>query len=370
MRRTMMRLLVALVVLSAIVLPAFPLQNKAGQKVEMVGSGGYCNYTGRPDGIKRDVYAFDSDREAEEVISRIVEKVGLKPNFVLRAWTEDNAAAEIKLSGDQYIRVIYYGREFIRKINRGAGTDWGAFSVMAHEVGHHLHSHTLKGLTAKQVMTSDEQTKRRLEEIEADQFSGYNLCRQGATLDQAQAAMKAMGSEEASPTHPGKRQRLAAIEAGWTNAGCRIGGPTPTPTPLSPTNEYTVPVLHYHGTPIPWSIGVGTPAQRLVQKDTKYGIGSLTISARDKTISYREVSGDLDVKHNFSVPCGDIRNPKIETKTWWQNQRREDAAGLFLKTSRGEYHFLGYRPGQGQNQDHYRYADEMIRKIVEVCDIK
>ena len=40
----------------------------------------------------------------------------------------------------------------------------------------------------------------------------------GASLEQAQLAMKTLGSEVASATHPGKNDRIQAIAVGWTNA--------------------------------------------------------------------------------------------------------------------------------------------------------
>ena len=40
----------------------------------------------------------------------------------------------------------------------------------------------------------------------------------GATLDEAQIAMKTIGSTAESQTHPAKHNRLAAIANGWTKA--------------------------------------------------------------------------------------------------------------------------------------------------------
>ncbi|MCW3111082.1 MAG: hypothetical protein JWQ09_5588, partial [Segetibacter sp.] len=54
-------------------------------------------------------------------------------------------------------------------------------------------------------------------ELEADEFSGSVLRRMGASLQQAQLAMKLIASPYASATHPGENDRLAAIARGWNS---------------------------------------------------------------------------------------------------------------------------------------------------------
>src|SRR5207302_1886689 len=58
------------------------------------------------------------------------------------------------------------------------------------------------------------------------EFSGFVLRRMGATLPEAQAAMKIVASYKGSITHPGQEQRLIAIAAGWNNADRQITGKT------------------------------------------------------------------------------------------------------------------------------------------------
>ena len=87
-------------------------------------------------------------------------------------------------------------------------------------------------------------------EIEADAFSGYLMQKAGATLEQALAAMNAIGTDRASSTHPAKTDRLAAITRGWNaartgsapnaaNTGSSQSSTTTTTPPSNPANPGT-----------------------------------------------------------------------------------------------------------------------------------
>ena len=56
-------------------------------------------------------------------------------------------------------------------------------------------------------------------ELEADEFSGYVLEKMGATLAEAQAAMKVLATTYATPTHPARIDRISSIASGWKSAG-------------------------------------------------------------------------------------------------------------------------------------------------------
>ena len=151
------------------------------------------------------VYAeFQSVDEAREITDRIVRVVGLKPNFEIRAANIDNAAAVVQ-NGKRY---ILYNPVFIRNINKAIKKDWAGISILAHEIGHHLNGHTIMALGSSPAI-----------ELEADEFSGFVLRKLGASLKESQAAMSLISSEKGSKTHPGKKDRLAAIGKGWQNGG-------------------------------------------------------------------------------------------------------------------------------------------------------
>lgn len=161
-----------------------------------------CSYTGDPINNGQ-LYEFRSSSEANMVVRRIMEAVGLKPRFELKVANVDNAAAVIYNSK----RYILYSQNFISQIESATQTNWAAISILAHEIGHHLNGHTL-----------DHAGSRPSSELEADEFSGFVLRKMGANLPEAQAAMRVLATEEGSYTHPARSARLEAIAVGWKQA--------------------------------------------------------------------------------------------------------------------------------------------------------
>ncbi len=155
-----------------------------------------------------DHYGFMSNDEAELVVEKIMERIGLQPNFIVLECPNLNNAFAVNLKADiGCLRYIIYDNHFLEKVDFSTETDWAAVSIIAHEIGHHLNGHTLDGVGS-----------RPDKELESDEFSGFALQMLGASLEQAQAAMNKLASERDSQTHPGKSRRLAAIERGWKNA--------------------------------------------------------------------------------------------------------------------------------------------------------
>lgn len=146
---------------------------------------------------------------AKDIIQQIIDVVGLKPNFEVMAARIDNAAAVI-YGGKRY---ILYNPDFFASLTKSTGTKWAAVSVLAHEIGHHLDGHTLSQIG------SEPQA-----ELEADEFSGFALRKLGASLADAQAAMKIAATQRATSTHPGQYDRLVAIANGWNKADAQITG--------------------------------------------------------------------------------------------------------------------------------------------------
>ncbi|SFH33283.1 hypothetical protein [Pseudomonas sp. NFACC45] len=190
-----------------------------------------CNYEGTA--YAEDVYGFASDNEATKALGKVMSYAGLEPNFVIKAANVPNAAAVIQ--GPQ--RMILYNQTFMEGIQDATKNDWVKISILAHEIGHHLQGHTLQAGGSRPEI-----------ELEADKYSGFILQRMGASLDNAQTAMRAIGSEQGSPTHPAKQARLAAIANGWMAArdlntnkpSDTVPNSTPTPQPV-PTSPSTGP---------------------------------------------------------------------------------------------------------------------------------
>src|SRR5262249_41207131 len=169
--------------------------------------------------------SFSSDSQAELVVDTILKPIGLgvQRNFILISCPRiDNAMAVI--IKDENIRYILYDNEFVERLNKRTNTDWASWSILAHEIGHHLQGHTLSDTNLEQ---------SRKDELAADYFSGFILSRLDASLEQAQAAVRALPDvdNENISRHPKNQRRLDAIESGYNAAKSK------SPIELLPLNS-------------------------------------------------------------------------------------------------------------------------------------
>lgn len=160
-----------------------------------------CNYHGADK--KGRIYAYDSDQDAEIALKRIMDYTGLPYNFELKATNVPNAAAALQ----GYKRYIFYNQAFMQRISQSTKSDWTAYSILAHEIGHHLSGHTLSN-----------DNDRHIVELEADRFSGYILYQMGASQEEALLAINELADDVETPTHPSKMDREIAVIAGWNQA--------------------------------------------------------------------------------------------------------------------------------------------------------
>lgn len=148
-------------------------------------------------------FVVDSKVEARNAVENIVKYTGLTQNFQI---VENTAIPTAIAYNKKKQRYIAYNPKFMLRVKDRTKSDWGAISVLAHEIGHHLSGHTLI-------------TRRRdpKEELEADRFSGFILYKMGATLEEAKscATLVELNNTE---THPPKTERLIAITLGWLDA--------------------------------------------------------------------------------------------------------------------------------------------------------
>jgi hypothetical protein len=183
--------------------PSAPAQFMRDHEVE----GGVRGFHGVRGGkITR---SFQSDAEADAEFKRILSAVGLgyvTDRITLRA-TSQTPNAEAFIDDKTGERFIFYNASFMQRVKERAAEDWSPISILAHEVGHHLAFHTA-------IAGNDQKY-----ELEADYFSGFVLRRLGATLDQAQAAMRVISPKTPGLTHPGLDDRLQAITIGWKDGG-------------------------------------------------------------------------------------------------------------------------------------------------------
>lgn len=154
-----------------------------------------------------DLPEFNSSDDAQKIISGIMDVLGLQANFKVKTGNIPNVEAEIR----HHRRYIIYNPEFVSQVNTIAKNKWASIFIIAHEIGHHLNGHTLKAIKEQPEC-----------ELEADEFGGFVLCKMGATLAEAQLVMHFIANMEASKTHPGRLDRLAAIEKGWNKANAQL----------------------------------------------------------------------------------------------------------------------------------------------------
>jgi predicted HD phosphohydrolase len=187
---------------------------------EIISTSQLCNYYGEEGTAS--IQFIPGNTEAEQIITKIINVIGLKPHFEIRAANVPNAAAVIQ-NGKRY---VLYDPKFISDLNKAAGSKWAAVSILAHEIGHHLNGHTLENTGSRPEI-----------ELEADEFSGFVLRKLGSTLVEAQAAMKIAADIKASHTHPAKSDRLYAIARGWNNAAGQMASDDNEETKTNTTIE-------------------------------------------------------------------------------------------------------------------------------------
>jgi uncharacterized protein YlzI (FlbEa/FlbD family) len=82
---------------------------------------------------KGSVALSSTPADTRDVIAEIIDVIGLKPRFEVRAANVPNAAATI-INGKRY---ILYNERFLSAVNNAVRTDWAGISILAHEIGHH-----------------------------------------------------------------------------------------------------------------------------------------------------------------------------------------------------------------------------------------
>lgn len=172
---------------------------------------------------------FQSVYEAKSILAAMLDSIKWKENFSVR---EQNGIQNAYATIINRQRWIVYDNNFLEDIDAYTSTKWASISVLAHEMGHHYYNH---------VVSNSGSTPPK--EIEADAFSGYVMQRLGATLQQSVAAMQAIASDQASSSHPGKKDRVDAITRGWNSAKANTTTATtpnnPPPVTTNPTTPTT-----------------------------------------------------------------------------------------------------------------------------------
>ncbi|MCB0484229.1 MAG: M48 family metalloprotease [Flavobacteriales bacterium] len=150
---------------------------------------------------------FEADRLAKEAAGNVMRFSGLSQDIELIQKDVPNVVAYMR----QGKRYVAYNPSFLLRLRNKAESDWAVYSVVSHEIGHHLAGHT--------------ETSGRTNpgnELAADYFSGFVLRRMGANLDEALLALlslRALGEIRDTVYHPPFAARLLAVKEGWLSAG-------------------------------------------------------------------------------------------------------------------------------------------------------
>jgi len=184
------------------------------------------------------VSEYSAENFAFSAVEALLAQSSLPMNFVVTKNQDpkrsQNAYAEI----DEYgIRHIKYDDDWLKSLDSNPRR-LESYTVLSHEIGHHLAGHTLD-LDKAEILFKHSQYCReasgsydqkicdrevlkfyqviRLHELEADRFAGYMMFNFGAKLEEVQRVFndQPVVSEDPKSTHPIKAKRLAAVKAGY-----------------------------------------------------------------------------------------------------------------------------------------------------------
>jgi hypothetical protein len=162
---------------------------------------------------------FLSESEADSALDKILNVIGASKRFVLQPCDNINNAVALSYKG---IRYIMYDPEFMQMLSYS--NNWSNMFVLAHEVGHHINGHSVDAaLSMADIVSKVPLSKKRIQELEADEFAGFVLGRLGATLSDATSAVSKMSDgDDSYSTHPNRSKRIAAITKGFNESGGKV----------------------------------------------------------------------------------------------------------------------------------------------------
>tara|TARA_B110000459_G_scaffold528_1_gene559 strand:+ start:1053 stop:2105 length:1053 start_codon:yes stop_codon:yes gene_type:complete len=176
----------------------------------MIGFGQSCNYASLAKDAEEicshiNALSFSSDKNADVALNNILSVSGIEKKFAMIPCVGANGCFALIYNK---VRYIVYDPNFMREISENTGSSWSNMTILAHEIGHHVNSHTL--------YSSKSLEENRKWELEADEFAGFILHKLGASLDEAQSAVRLLSNnDDEYSTHPSRDKRLMAIEQGF-----------------------------------------------------------------------------------------------------------------------------------------------------------
>lgn len=138
-----------------------------------------------------------------DILKEISEAISLPPDaFDIKSSSVQSAVATT-IEGR---RMILYNEDFIRRAKKNPESKWEVYSIIAHEIGHHILDHNFE---------ETDPTQRRAMELAADEFSGRILRALCLTQEDALVALKGLPTLN-HPFYPPNSARIAFAADGWT----------------------------------------------------------------------------------------------------------------------------------------------------------
>ncbi len=182
---------------------AFRQTSNAQNRIYLVENG-FCSYAEEmSDKAEQEYFTLNASEKAEEVKSEILKAAGLsRSNIELKVSNIKNAIATV----DQGRRYILYSQQFFSRVDADAQSKWIAYSILAHEIGHHILGHNFQETNPD---------RRKQMELEADEFSGNILRMLCAGQEDAVAAISTLLDHQVSHNYPPISARKEMIANSW-----------------------------------------------------------------------------------------------------------------------------------------------------------
>ncbi len=272
--------------------------------------GNGCNYHTDHHGGLLTVFQASADvkKIVAEIVNAVPEFAGRMDQFSIRE-SEHVANARAAVHGGN--RYILYSEDFLENFKQNSLTREAAYSLFAHEIGHHILEHDLG---------TDNDVLRREQELEADHYSGRVMARLGKSPQEALAGIQTLGNSGGSLSHPNPDARKAKIDAGYREertrmlpsnqpsvtqsppqSGLILGQPTPS-TPINPTPNPVVTAPQSFVPPPP--TGFGKYNIGLDERSFKHNRWNLIETAKAEI-------DDEKVRIVFRVPDSQLRFLRI-----------------------------------------------------------
>ena len=180
--------------------------------------------------------SFANDQIAEQALDKIIKSVDIPQNFIIGYCPDIENCVAVTYRG---VRYIIYDREFMRDIAKGNDENVN-LSILAHEIGHHVYGHTVDiELYENNSIPPPSLRKKRMQELEADEFSGFVMARLGKSLNEALFAVNQLprNSNDVNSTHPSRDKRISAVKKGY-NRGKKSNNTITNNTVISPEEYY------------------------------------------------------------------------------------------------------------------------------------